>query len=260
MKAMSGIELECTSFKLSSLGLIFHELQKFWKCFFKISISSSNSVQSMLVSEPSFLSHCSFKTDPQAAARYRPAASLEPVTQVAGECVCVEFHLRDWQTLMLVCTASYVWVAEVCAHMELHAWAHSPDPCMESSPLLSPAGPPRNSWQMVLVILIKYCVMQEINYFHVMSVIGYPWAEMRSASNSDLLLQFTLQWNQCNSLTKLKKRSHISQNFHRTEKHLMVINVGYSAYSSFFHKICNHDDNSSVLLPNHSPKIFKCWL
>lgn len=109
MKTMSGIELQCTSFKLSSLGLIFHELQKFWKWFFKISFSSSNPVQSTLASEPSFLSRCSFKTEvpnPQAAARYWTAASLEPVMQMAGECVCVcvcaEFHLRDWQTLMLV--------------------------------------------------------------------------------------------------------------------------------------------------------------
>lgn len=31
-------------------------------------------------------------------------------------------------------------------------------------------------------------------------------------------------------------------------------------YSSFFHEICNHDDNSSVLLPNHSPEIFECRL
>lgn len=35
---------------------------------------------------------------------------------------------------------------------------------------------------------------------------------------------------------------------------------GRSSYPSFFHKVCNHDDDSCVLFPDHPPEIFKCRL
>lgn len=35
---------------------------------------------------------------------------------------------------------------------------------------------------------------------------------------------------------------------------------GRGSYPSFFHKVCNHDDDSCVLFPDHPPEIFKCRL
>lgn len=31
-------------------------------------------------------------------------------------------------------------------------------------------------------------------------------------------------------------------------------------YPAFFHQVGNHDDDLSVLLPNHPPKVLECWL